>query len=398
MKKYLAIFLIISSLGLVGCGEKPKQEEKPIAVSVQMAKSGEIKNVNTFTGTTKVNEETSVTVETIGTIDEIYVALGQKVQKGDNLLKINGDDVENAIKQQGAALEIAQANYTNSKTSLDDALKTAQREYDETKRAYDSNTQLYEVEAISEDTYKKSQADYDKAKQKLELAQKSFDSANGQSVSDFENTAEKQLNQAQVAYDIAASKADKLTLKAPVDGIITVKNFNVKEMATQQKPAFVISSPNTLEVDLKITEADLYKFTVGQEVDVKVNDNKVKGTVKYVPTVVKDSTLLYEVQIIIDNSDDSLKAGMSAEVEVSTQKQEDTITVPKKAIFEDGGKKYIYVVDSENKAVKTEVTTGIETDSTAEIKSGVDQDNTIVIGGLNLISDGSSIFPVVKED
>ena len=36
MKKYLALFLVISSLGLIGCGEKPKEVEKPIAVSVQI--------------------------------------------------------------------------------------------------------------------------------------------------------------------------------------------------------------------------------------------------------------------------------------------------------------------------------------------------------------------------
>ena len=49
MKKYLALFLIVSSLGLVGCKEAPKEVEKPIAVSVQMAKGGDIKNTNTFT-------------------------------------------------------------------------------------------------------------------------------------------------------------------------------------------------------------------------------------------------------------------------------------------------------------------------------------------------------------
>ena len=81
MKKYLALFLVISSLGLVGCGEVPKEEEKPIAVSVQMAKGGEIKNTNTFTGTTKVKEETSVTVEMGGTIQEIYVTLRSRSKK-----------------------------------------------------------------------------------------------------------------------------------------------------------------------------------------------------------------------------------------------------------------------------------------------------------------------------
>ena len=108
MKKYLALFLLISSLGLVGCGEAPKQEEKPIAVSVQMAKDGEIKNTNIFTGTTKVKEETSVTVEMGGTIQEIYVTLGQQVKKGDKLLTIKGDDAQNSVKQSSSSIRYLQ--------------------------------------------------------------------------------------------------------------------------------------------------------------------------------------------------------------------------------------------------------------------------------------------------
>ena len=398
MKKYLALFLVVSSLGLVGCGKAPVEKEKPIAVSVQAAKGNGIENTNTFIGTTKVKDETAVTVEVGGVIQEIYATLGQEVKKGDKLLAIKADDAENSIKQQQAALEIAKANYTNSKTSFEDALKTAQRDYNETKRKNDSDTQLYQADAISADTYKKSQADLTRDKQKLDMAQKSYDESQGKDVKDLENLAEKQLNQAQVAYDTAVSNLNKLTLTSPVDGIITAKSFNEKEMANQQKSAFVISSPNILEVDLDVTQIDLTKFTVGQEVEVKIKDKKVKGTVKYVPSVPKSGTSLYEVQVIVDNSGSDFKAGMSATVEVSIEKQEKAITIPKKAIFEDSGKKYVYTVDADKKAVKTEVSTGIITSMTAEIKSGISQEDIVVIGGLNLIADGSLVFPVAKED
>jgi multidrug efflux pump subunit AcrA (membrane-fusion protein) len=398
MKKYLALFLVLSSLGLVGCGKAPVEKEKPIAVSVQAAKNGGIENTNTFTGITKVKEETAVTLETAGKVEEIYASLGQQVKKGDKLLRINGEDAENSVKQQQAALDIAKANYTNSKTSSEDNLKSAQRSYDETKRTHDINTQLYQAGALTEDAYKKSEVALNQAKQTLDMAQKTYDAAKSGNASDLENVAEKQLNQAQVAYDIAVGNLNKLVLTAPVDGIITTKNFNVAEQANQQKPAFIISSPNTLQVDLNVTQADLSKFSVGQEVDVTVNGKKIKGTVKYVPEVVESSTSLYDVQILIDNSENDLKAGMSAEVEVSIEKQDKAVTIPKKAVFKDNEKSYVYIANSDNMAVKTEVATGIETATTIEIKSGVSQDDTVVIGGLNLISDGSLIFPVTKED
>ena len=61
-------------------------------------------------------------------------------------------------------------------------------------------------------------------------------------------------------------------------------------------------------------------------------------------------------------------------------------------------KKYVYIANSDNTSVKTEITTGIETATTMEIKSGISKDDTVVIGGLSLISDGTIIFPVTKED
>ena len=65
MKKYLiALLLAISTISLIGCGApEPVEEEKAIAVSVQAAKGGDIENTNSFSGTTKIKEETSVTVE-----------------------------------------------------------------------------------------------------------------------------------------------------------------------------------------------------------------------------------------------------------------------------------------------------------------------------------------------
>ena len=63
MKKYLiALLLAVSTISLIGCGKaEPVQEEKAIAVSVQAAKGGDIENTNTFSGTTKIKNETAVT-------------------------------------------------------------------------------------------------------------------------------------------------------------------------------------------------------------------------------------------------------------------------------------------------------------------------------------------------
>lgn len=407
MKKYLVTFLVFASLLLVGCGDaEVKEVEKPIAVSVQKAKSGQIENTNNFTGTTKVKEQTAVTVEMAGTIEEIYVSLGEEVKKGDRLLTIKGDDVKNSIKQAEAALELAKANYANStdgtvesqQNQLDNSLKLAQMQYDEAKRNYDIYTQLHESGAVSEDQYKKIELSLNQAKQQLELSQKTYDTATEKSIPQLKELAEKQLNQAQISYDVASSNLDKLTLTAPVDGVITAKNFNANEMISQQQPAFIISSPNILEIDLSVTQSDIDNFRTGEEVEVIIDGQSVVGQIEYVPTVSDTKGSLYTVKIIIDNTETNFRAGMSAEVKLSIEKQEDTINIPKKSVFEEEGQQYVYIANSDNIAVKTAVETGIETERTIEIKSGITQEDTVVIGGITLISDGTKIFPVEKEE
>lgn len=414
MKKFLIIALTLTSLFLVGCGEKPVEEEKSIAVTVQAAKNGSIENTNVFSGTTKVKDEIAVTTEIGGVIEEMYVSLGDEVKAGQPLLRIKGTDTENAIKSAEAALKSAQAAYddsnissANSQNQLESslnnakiALDKAQAGYEEAQRQFNNTTELYEAGAISENDYKQAKANLDQtqkgveqAKSGLESAQKAFDTGVGN-----REQIKAAINQAQVTYDNAVSNRNKLTLVAPVDGYITSKNFDVNEMASQSQPAFIISSMHTLQIDISVTQADITKFTADQTVNVTIGDETVEGTVRYVPTVTDSKNSLYIVEVLVDNSNGDFNAGMAAEVEVSTEKQDDTITVPKKAVFDEDGQSYVYIVGDDNRAVKTEITKGIETDSQVEIISGVDENDTIVVGGLSLIGDNTKLFPVEKKE
>lgn len=414
MKKFLIIALTCTSLFLVGCGSKPVQEEKSIAVTVQAVKNEGIENTNVFSGTTKVKDEIAVTTEMGGVIEEMYVNLGDEVKAGQPLLKIKGTDIENSIKSAEASLKSAQAAYNdsnvtvaNSQNQLESALNNAQINYDkaqsgyeEAQRQFSNTTQLYEAGALSEDAYKQAksgleqtQKGVEQAKAALDAAQKSYDTGVGN-----REQAQAGINAAQVAYDNAVSNRNKLTLVSPVDGVITTKTFDVNEMAAQAQPAFVISSMNTIQIDLSITQADISKFSADQKVNVTIDGNTVEGTVRYVPSVVDSKSSLYTVEVLVDNEEGQFSAGMSADVEIITDKQDDVITVPKKAILEENGQSYVYVVGDDNRAVKTEITKGIENDRQVEITSGIDSDDTIVIGGLSLISDNTKLYPVEKKE
>lgn len=400
MKRYLAITLVIvASLSLIGCGKKKVEEpEQSIAVTVQSVDSGEIKNTNTFVGTTKAKEETNVSVEIGGTVETVNVEVGQEVRKGDVLLKIKGDDVQTGLNTARAALESAQANSESNveqtRIQMESALNNAQLAYDEAKRNFEIQTELYNADAISEDTYKKVENAYNSAKQGLDAAIKNYNDL----LPKVEKGGQASVAQAQASYDSAARNIEKLKLTAPVDGIVTEKKCNANEVIQQGSPAFVISNTDIMQIDLYITGSDIDKFKVGETVDIKIQGEKTTGTIQTVPVATSSTNSLYTVEVVFNNNNNKFKSGMAAEVDISINKSENSISIPSKAIVEDGDKKYVYIVTEDKKAKKVEVTTGIETTDNIEIKSGVTDKDTVVVGGLSLIGDGSKLFPVEKKE
>lgn len=413
MKKLAPALFMCMAIMLSGCGASTTDhtttsattlEERPIAVSVQTVKSGDIVKANTFSGRTKSSGDTSVTAETVGKIQKVHVTVGQKVQKGDVLLTIDGTDLNKNIEQARVALETAQRSYESAVggsvasqiSQLENAVANAQLGYDEARRNYDIYHELYEAETITEDQFKKVELSLLQAEQGLQAAKNTLDITKNQVIPESQKLAEQNVAQAQVAYDTAKSNVSKLTITAPVSGTITTSNFKTGEMIAQSAPAFVISNLGSLKVELQVTETDVTKFKVGNQLDVNVSDTDVKGTVAEVSKMPNAQTGLYTVDLTIDNNDNKFLAGMAAEVKLVAHQSNQTLLVAKNAVFEEDGQKYVYVC-KDNFAVKTPVETGLTNVDTIEITSGINAGDVVVIEGLSLITDGTFLYPVEKE-
>lgn len=416
MKKSLSLLLVCSSLTLVGCSAADDTKTdaaleseiiRPTAVSVQNIKKDSIINSTTYTGRTSVATETSVTAEYAGKVDKVFVSTGDTVKKGDILLTIDGSDLEKNIEQAQVALNSAKLSYenttggstTNQINQLKNAVAQAQLGYDEALRNYNLYSELYAADTITEDQLKQIELSYKQAEHQLSAAKESLEVTQNEVIPDSQAMAKVQIEQAQLSYDTAVSNRSKLTITAPASGVVTTANFKAGELIAQSAPAFIISNLNTIDVSIQVTESDLSKFKQGQQVAVSISGQKLTGTVREIPQVVANQSTLYTIKISIDNSTYHFATGMAAEVILTTEKSEGTLTIPKKAILEDeDGSSYVYICDSNNIAVKTPITTGISSISSVEVTSGINESETLVVGGLSLISEGDSLYPVEKED
>ncbi|WP_054741689.1 efflux RND transporter periplasmic adaptor subunit [Cellulosilyticum ruminicola] len=416
MKKLAPALFICMAIILSSCGASNTEtssntetvattEDRPIAVSVQNVKSGNIVKANTFSGRTKSSGDTSVTAETVGKIQKVHVSTGQRVQKGDVLLTIDATDLNKSIEQAKVSLETAQRSYesaiggsvSSQINQLENAVTNAQIGYDEAKRNYDMYKELYDAETITEDQFKKIELALLQSEQGLQAAQSTLDITKNQVIPESQKLAKQNVSQAQVAYDTAKSNLSKLIITAPVSGTITTSNFKDGEMIAQSAPAFVISNLGTLKVELQVTETDVIKFKVGNSLAVTISDTDVKGTVAEVSKVPNTQTGLYTVDITVDNSNNKFLAGMAAEAKLIDKQSNETLIIARNAIFEEDGQKYVYVC-KDNHAVKTAVETGLTNVDTVEITSGINSGDSVVIEGLSLIEDGTFLYPVEKKE
>lgn len=412
--KRLAPMLLLCIALLSGCGNAENtaptesattETVAPIAVSVQTVGTGDIQNSTKYNGRTEVKSQTTVSGEMGGKISKIHVVEGQYVNKGDVLLTLDGSDLQKQLDTAKAAVNTAQTSYNNAfggsinsqLNQLETAISNAQLQYDEAKRNYDLYLQLFESGTITEDAFKKVELALKQTEQALASATQTYDTTKNEVIPDNQALAKSSLEQAQASYNATASNLNKLTVVAPNSGTITASNFHEGEMLGAGSPAFIISNLSSLDVSISVTEGDLSKFKIGNTVNIEIAGEIVSGKVTEIPEVTDSNAAMYTIKMTIDNSQGKFKSGMTAVVELTTAQTNDAIVIPKKAIFEEDGTQYVYLC-KDNTAVKSAIETGLTNSYTVEILSGINAGDTVVTGGLSLISDGTYLYPVEKGE
>lgn len=170
--------------------------------------------------------------------------------------------------------------------------------------------------------------------------------------------AEAAMARAEVAVAEAERDLERATLNAPFAGTVTRVNLNVGERtdapATGDSEAsggadIVIADLGALRVKVPVDELDVAQVAQGQEVSITLDalpDTDVTGTVTNVAPQADKSdqgTTTYEVTVAIDAGDVPVRPGMTAVVEIVTQRTEEVVLVPRRAVRSEGGQSYVLI-------------------------------------------------------
>lgn len=171
-------------------------------------------------------------------------------------------------------------------------------------------------------------------------------------------------------------------LTAPYNLVIASINIPNTNSQCTNSHYIQVNSTDTLSMSLTVAEDNLNKVSVGQEVSIVPTVDTSKTYTGYVISVGNSGTYSsngsnYSVEVTFDN-DGILKVGMSAKADIVLERAENTIVVPKEAVQTSNGNKYVVVVNNGETSQVT-VETGISNDAYTEIKSGLEEGQTVQI-------------------
>lgn len=199
------------------------------------------------------------------------------------------------------------------------------------------------------------------------------------------------VKQAQAGVEAAQLQLEYTQVTAPVSGVIREKNVTVNNMAMQGSTAYVITADSGSNVTFYVSEAVMKELTVGQQAKVERNGETYQATISENAGVADAESGLFKIKAQLSESDaQKLIAGTTVKITLATRRADQVMTIPVDSVYYEAQKAFVYCMEG-NKAVKTEIETGITNNETVEVKSGLTKDSQIITTWASQLKDGAEV-------
>lgn len=424
------IYILLGTLGviilfaIIGKSAGWIGGEKEISVETSKAQKTSITEKVSASGVVEPEIEVKLSPDVAGEIIELNVIEGDSVKVGDLLVKIRPDNFISALDRARANLNQNQANLAQANANL----KRAEAQFIRAELEYKRNEKLYKDKVISDADWEQVQATFLTSKNDLDAAKQSV------------LAAEYIVKSSQATVNEAAENLRLTNVYSPVNGIVSklLVEKGERVVGTQQMAGtemLRLADLSRMEVRVNVNENDIIRISMGDTTIIDVDSysstgKKFKGIVTSIANSANtkasaDAVTEFEVKIRILNESYAdliternkfpFRPGMTASVDIITQKKDNVLAVPLAAVTtredqttqnQDGStrsKELIFVVEN-GKAKMVEIKTGISDFDNIEILEGVTEGQEIISGPYFVVSrqlkDGDPIKinnPVKKE-
>ena len=354
-----ALIAAIISLSLTGCAKEPVPEPPP--KKVKAVKLGDISDLaeRSFPGRARAAQQSNLSFRVSGPLVEFPINVGDEVDKGDLLARIDPTDYESRV-----------ASVKGQLTSAIAARDLAEAEFNRAADIKKKNPDLI------------SDSEYDQR-----LGRR--------------DTSRAQVVALESALKLAEDDLSYTYLLAPYDGVVAATYVENFENVLAKRPIARLLNTDAIEVLIDVPERQIgyLPYLVSANVTFEAAPGmELEAKVKEVGSEASTVTRTYPVTLIMDQPEgENIRPGMAARVRLvgrlPEQAREIGLSIPATAIFNKGDEgTYVYVVDESNMTlVQKPVEVGVLSDRGVLIKSGLSAGEWLVIAGVHSVSEGQQV-------
>ncbi len=254
---------------------------------------------------------------------------------------------------------------------------------------------LVEVDdELKEANYKAAKMNYEKAKNDLERFESLY---NDKSISESQiEQARWSFQNAELQFIVARRQYRDTKITTPISGIVTARPVDIGSMLQGSPQPSVVANIvdiSKLKVKINVAEKDVFKLTIGDNVEVTtdVYPNATFNGKVITISAKGDESHTYPVEVRIDNSKTHpLKAGMFGRVNFMVKNKAEYIIVPREAIVGSLKNAKVYVV-KDNVAKLRSIIVRKEVGTSIEILDGLNESEIVVVNGQNNLKDNAAV-------
>jgi RND family efflux transporter MFP subunit len=211
-----------------------------------------------------------------------------------------------------------------------------------------------------------------------------------------------QLSVAQAKLSHDQSLFDYSRITAPFTGVVTERYANLGTLvqagtgsSTQAMPIVRLSEDDLFRLVIPVPESYVRYIRVGDQVDVRVPslNRTFPGKVARFSVDVKEDTRTMHTEVDVSNPGRVLMPGLYADAELSLDRKEDVATVPVEGLNHEAEKTTVFVVNQNGEVEDRTVQIGIETASDAEVTSGLNEGEQVVVSDRSGLKPGEKVHP-----
>lgn len=352
----LRLFLTLFFMSFLAACNRPKGEEvetfeeKFTPVTIAVIESRPLPLIVESVGRVAANREVTLATEVSGVVKDYSADIGDRVDEGTDLAIIDPRDYQLALKE-------ARANLSASRARLEAATK-----------AHERSKALLPQKAISSDTFDKSEAEY--------------------------KTYEAAVSQIQATVDIAEERLKKTRISTPFKGVIAERLIEKGQTVGIGTPVMTLVDLDTVRVRIHAAESDYVCVDRNDPVLVTLEafpERPFKGRIDRIGVKADERTNTFAIEILIENPELLIKAGMSARVRITTGVIPNAILIPQSTVLYREERREVFVVGKDGQADLRSIRLGRAEGSLIQVLEGLKPGERLILSGGQYLKPGDKI-------